>query len=76
MNHDNERRPERGQSDPSSRKRRRSRLPVHASLRLDDTLPANSNHLLAATSPDIREASRLRLIATILARLAQTGMAR
>lgn len=76
MNHDNERRPERGQSDPSSRKRRRSRLPVHASLRLDDSLPANSNHPLAAASPDCREASRLRLIATILARLAQTGLAR
>jgi len=76
MNHDNERRPERGQSDPSSRKRRRSRLPVHETLRLDDSLPANANHPLAATSPDVREASRLRLIASVLARIAGAAMKR
>ncbi len=75
-NHNHERRPERGQSDPSSRKRRRSRLPVHATLRLDNSLPVNTHHPLAATSPEVREASRLRLNATVLARIAGAAMKR
>ncbi|MCZ2340481.1 MAG: hypothetical protein LC104_01635 [Bacteroidales bacterium] len=54
--------------------RRRSRLPVHADVRLDDSLPANENHPLAQSSPEAREAGRLRLIAGILARMARTSV--
>jgi len=53
---------------------RRGRLPVHADLRLDDSLAANQNHPLAQTAPEIRAASRLHLIATILARLAVASL--
>lgn len=54
--------------------RRRSRLPVHADVRLDDSLPANENHPLAQSSPEAREAGRLKLIAGILARMAQASV--
>jgi len=59
--------------DESSRKKGRSRrrLPVKASLRLDDSLPANEHHPLAKAAPETREAGRLRLIAVVLARLAR-----
>lgn len=57
-------------------KRRRGRLPVHADLRFDDSLAANQNHPLAQTPPETRAATRLRLIAGILARLARTDIAR
>jgi hypothetical protein len=53
--------------------KRRGRLPVHARLSLDDSLPPNEQHPLAQTSPDVRTASRLRLIAGILARLARAS---
>lgn len=66
----------RGQTDPSAPKRRRQRLPVRANLRLDDSLPANEHHPLAQSAPDIRAANRLRLIAGILARMAQTAARR
>lgn len=59
---------------PPAAKRRRHRLPVHADLRFDDTLAANEHHPLAATSPEVREASRLRLIACVLARMARAAM--
>lgn len=54
-----------------ARPRRRGRLPTNAVLILADDLPANRNHPLATTDPDIRAARRLRLIATVLARLAR-----
>ncbi|MBI1321620.1 hypothetical protein GC170_00315 [bacterium] len=57
---------------PPDRKRRR--LPVRAFFLLDDSLAANEQHPLAASLPAVREASRLRLIASVLARLASTGM--
>jgi hypothetical protein len=66
----------RGQSDPSAPKRRRQRLPVRANLHLDDSLPANERHPLAQSAPEFRAASRVRLIAGILARLAQTAARR
>jgi hypothetical protein len=43
-------------------KRRRQRLPVHARLSLDDSLPPNEHHPLAQSAPECRAASRLRLI--------------
>lgn len=76
-NTNNERKPRQdGQADPSSRKRRRSRLPVQAKLLLDDSLAANDHHPLSATSPDVRTASRLRLFAGVLARIAGAAMKR
>lgn len=54
--------------------KRRSRLPVNAFFRFDESLAANPNHPLGMSSPEHREASRLRLIASILARLAGGGM--
>jgi hypothetical protein len=62
-----------GQS--SEGKRRRRRLPVRANLLMDDSLAPNENHPLAASAPEVRAASRLRLIATILARLARAALA-
>jgi len=58
--------------DAPSPKRRRQRLPVHARFSLDDSLPANEHHPLAQSAPDVRAASRVRLIAAVLARIAQT----
>lgn len=52
-------------------RRRNRRLPVQASLRLDDGLAANEHHPLAKAAPEMREAGRLRLIAVVLARLAR-----
>lgn len=60
--------------DAPQEKRRRQRLPVHARLTLDDSLPPNENHPLAQSSPDVRAASRVRLIAGILARLARASV--
>lgn len=60
--------------DAPQEKRRRQRLPVHARLSLDDSLPPNEHHPLAESSPDLREASRVRLIARILARMAQAAV--
>ena len=57
-------------------KRRRQRLPVHARLSLDDSLPPNEHHPLAQSAPECRAASRTRLIAGILARLAQAAARR
>lgn len=62
--------------DAPQEKRRRQRLPVHARLSLDDSLPANEHHPLAQSSPEDRTASRIRLIAGILARVAQTAVRR
>jgi hypothetical protein len=74
--HENERRSRApGRADPST-PRRRQRLPVLAILRIDDSIAANEHHPLAASSPDIREASRLRLIASILARMAGAAVKR
>jgi len=56
--------------DGKGQSRRRRRLPVRATLRLDDDLPANEQHPLASAAPETRAAGRLRLIATVLARLA------
>jgi hypothetical protein len=56
--------------DPAKPKRRRQRLPVLAVLSLNDALAANEYHPLAKSAPEVRAASRLRLIATVLARLA------
>jgi hypothetical protein len=76
-NHNHERKPKPlGQTDPAAPKRRRQRLPVRANLRLDDSLAANEHHPLAASSPEFREASRLRLIAGVLARIAGAAMKR
>jgi hypothetical protein len=62
--------------DAPQAKRRRQRLPVHARLTLDDSLPPNEQHPLAQSSPDVRNASRVRLIASILARIAQASVRR
>jgi len=53
---------------------KRQRLPIRAFFLLDDSLAANDQHPLAASPPALREASRLRLIASVLARLASTAM--
>lgn len=58
----------------SDRPKRRRRLPVCARLMLDDSLDANEQHPLAQASPEMREASRLRLIAAVLARLASVAV--
>jgi hypothetical protein len=65
----------RGQPHPAVPKRR-GRLPVNAALQLDDSLPPNDHHPLAAAAPEVRAASRLRLIAGVLARLVRTDLAR
>lgn len=65
----------RGQPRPAEPKRRR-RLPVQATLRLDDSLPANEHHPLAGSAPEVRAASRVRVIACVLVRLARTDLAR
>lgn len=62
--------------DASTPKKRRQRLPVRARLSLDDTLAANDHHPLGQSAPDVRAANRVRLITTVLARLAQTDLAR
>lgn len=59
--------------DAPKERRRRQRLPVHARFSLDDSLPPNEHHPLAQSSPDVRTASRVRLIAGILARIAQAA---
>jgi len=56
-------------------RRRNRRLPVQAELHLDDGLAANEHHPLASSAPEARAAGRLRLIASVLARLAR-GCAR
>ena len=56
--------------DASTPKKRRQRLPVLATLSLNDALAANEYHPLAKSAPEVRAAGRLRLIATVLARLA------
>ena len=61
-----------GQPDGSTPKKRRQRLPVLATLSLDDTLAANDHHPLGQSVPEVRSASRIRLIAAVLARMAQT----
>jgi hypothetical protein len=66
----------REQPGPPERKRRRGRLPVRAKLVLDDSLSANEHHPLARSAPEVRAASRLRLIATVLARMARSALAR
>ena len=63
-------------ADSAKPKHRRQRLPVLAELSLDDALLANEYHPLAQSAPDVRGASRIRLIAAILARLAQTAVRR
>lgn len=68
-------RPERQERGPVG-KQRRGRLPVRARLLLDDSLAANEYHPLARSAPEVRAASRLRLIATILARMARAALAR
>lgn len=65
------------ENKPNDRKgKSRGRLPVNAALSLDDSLPPNEHHPLAASAPEVRAASRLRLIAGVLARLARTDLAR
>lgn len=49
--------------DAPQAKRQRQRLPVHARLSINDSLPANEHHPLVQSSPDVRAASRARLIA-------------
>jgi hypothetical protein len=61
---------------PGGVRRSRRRLPVRAAIRFDDTLAANERHPLAQATPEGRAASRLRLIASILARMARTDLAR
>jgi hypothetical protein len=60
----------------SEQRQRRGRLPVKARLLLDDSLAANEHHPLARSAPEVRAVSRLRLIASILARMARAGLAR
>jgi hypothetical protein len=60
---------------PNGRKRRRH-LPIMAELLLDDSLPANEHPPLGKSAPETREASRLRLIAGILARMARSALGR
>lgn len=61
---------ERNEKPSESPGRKRRRLPIRALLHLDDSLAANEQHPLAESPPEVREASRLRLIASVLARLA------
>jgi hypothetical protein len=49
--------------------RNRWQLPIWALLLLDDSLAANEQHPLAESPPEVREDSRLRLIASVLERL-------
>jgi len=63
------------QNVPAPRQRR-GRLPVQARLLLDDSLAANEHHPLAHSAPEVRAVSRMRLIATILARMARAALAR
>lgn len=51
--------------------RRRSRLPEKATLVFDESLAANEHHPLANAAPEARALSRLKLIGSILARLAR-----
>ena len=62
--------------DASKPRRRRQRLPVRARVAFDDSLPPNEHHPLAQSTPEARAANRVRLIAAILARMAQTDLAR
>jgi hypothetical protein len=71
--------PDDGQIPPDALtegKKRRRRLPTQAKLLLDDSLPANEHHPLAKSAPEFRDASRLRLIAGILARMARSALGR
>ena len=61
---------------PGREPKKRRRLPVLASLHLDDDLPANEHHPLAGSAPETRAAGRLRLIAAVLARMARSALAR
>lgn len=63
---------EQGQNPP----KRRRRLPTRVKMSVDDTLAANPHHPLAQAAPEVRAAGRLRIIAGILVRLAQTDLAR
>ncbi|WP_437193980.1 hypothetical protein [Planctomicrobium sp. SH527] len=72
MSEHNDKERDKNPNKPPGRKRRR--LPVRAFFLLDDSLAANDQHPLAASPPAVREASRLRLIASVLARLASAGM--
>jgi hypothetical protein len=57
--------------DPGIGKRRRTcRAPVPVILRLRADLEANEHHPLAGLDPVVRDAERQRLMASILARLA------
>ena len=51
--------------------RRCSRLPAKATLVFDETLAANEHHPLANAAPEARALSRMKLIGSILARLAR-----
>jgi hypothetical protein len=64
------------ESQPGRRPLKRRRLPVLASLHLDDGLMANEHHPLAGAAPETRAAGRLRLIAAVLARMARSALAR
>ena len=72
MSEHNDKKGDKKPDKPPGRKRRR--LPIRAFLHLDDSLAANEQHPLAASPPEMREASRLRLFASVLARLASTAM--
>ena len=65
--------PLRSGQDVSPPRRRRQRLPVCVRLHLDDTLPANGCHPLGRSAPEARGASRVRMIAAVLARLARAA---
>ena len=55
---------------PANGRRRRSRAPVPVILRLHSDLKANDSHPLANLDPVVRSEQREKLIASILARLA------
>jgi hypothetical protein len=46
-------------------------LPAKATLVFDETLAANEHHPLANAAPEARALSRMKLIGSILARLAR-----
>ena len=64
-------RPAENASAPLSPRPTPAEVAAFSNLLLADDLPANRNHPLAATAPELRDARRLRLIATVLARLAR-----
>lgn len=59
--------------DKSGVKRQRVRLPVRATLSLNESLLANERHPLAHTPPETRDATRCKLIAAVLARIAKVA---